>query len=97
MIQLIKWFSINIHLLPSYLCFFVGAFLSVLVPIKYQIRMKKIIILNPFKMIQEFTPSERKMYVIGITLGAIGVLSLYVIENVYGYYYLKDGTPTLIK
>jgi len=94
---MIKWLLINPHLIASYVCLFVGFILLVLAPILYQVRMKKIIILNPFKAIKEYSPWERKIMIAGISLFLIGFITSIMIEERYGYYYFNNGVPTLLK
>jgi hypothetical protein len=93
----IKWLLINPHLIASYVCIFVGFILLVLAPILYRVRMKKIIILNPFKIIKEYTPRERNILIAGVILFLMGFLSSVMIEERYGYYYFDNGVPTLLK
>jgi hypothetical protein len=59
--------------------------------------MKKIIILNPFKIIKEYTPRERNILIAGVILFLMGFLSSVMIEERYGYYYFDNGVPTLLK
>jgi hypothetical protein len=63
----------------------------------YQVRVKKVIILNPFKIIREYTPRERKILIAGVILFLLGLLSSIMIEERYGYYYFDNGVPTLLK
>jgi len=93
----IKWLLVNPHLIASYVCLFFGLILLVLAPILYQIRVKKIIILNPFKIIKEYIPRERKILIAGVILFVLGFLSSILIEQHYGYYYFDNGVPTLLK
>lgn len=93
----LKWLLINPHLIASYVCLFVGLILLVLAPILYQIRVKKIIILNPFKIIKEYMPRERNILIAGLILFLVGFLSSILIEERYGYYYFNNGVPTLLK
>jgi hypothetical protein len=74
-----------------------GGILLVLAPIKYQIRKKKIIILNPIKAIIEYDRYERLLLIFGTLLTVIGLISFIVISKTMGYYYFKDGIPTLLK
>jgi len=69
----------------------------VLAPILYQIRKKKLFILNPIKAIQEYSRFEKKILIIGILLIGVGFISLIVIAEKYGYYYFDNGVPTLLK
>lgn len=95
--MIIKWLLINPHLIASYVCLFVGFILLILAPVLYQVRMKKLIILNPFKIIKEYSPREKKVLLIGVSLFLIGFISSILIENRYGYYYFYNGVPTLLK
>ncbi len=95
--MIIKWLLINPHLIASYVCLFVGFILLILAPVLYQVRMKKIIILNPFKIIREYTPRERKILIAGVILFLMGFLSSIMIEERYGYYYFDNSVPTLKK
>ena len=94
---MINWLLINPHLIPSYLCIILGLILVVLAPIIYQIRMKKILIINPFKAIKEYNKLEKKILIIGVVLFVLGFISSTVIEERYGYYYFNNGVPTLLK
>jgi len=93
----IKWLLINPHLIASYACLFVGLILLVLAPILYQVRVKKVIILNPFKIIKEYIPRERNILIAGVILFLVGFLSSILIEQRYGYYYFDNDVPTLLK
>jgi hypothetical protein len=93
----IKWLFINPHLIASFVCLFIGLILLILAPMLYQVRVKKVIILNPFKIIREYTPRERKILIAGVILFLLGLLSSIMIEERYGYYYFDNGVPTLLK
>ena len=63
----------------------------------YQIRRKKIIILNPAKAIRKYTRHEKKLLIIETVLAAVGLISLIIIAETYGYYYFDNGVPTLLR
>jgi hypothetical protein len=95
--QMLEWLSINPHLIAPYICLILGLVLLVLSPILYQIRKRKILIINPFKAIKEYNKIEKRLLILGIVLFVLGFASSTIIEEKYGYYYLKDGVPTLLK
>lgn len=95
--MLIKWLLINPHLIPSFVLFIMGCIFLTLSTIIYSIRRKKILILNPVKAIKEYSRVEIMMLIIGIVLGTCGFVSLIIISEMFGYYYFKNGVPTLMK
>lgn len=92
--MVLEWLSINPHLIPSCVFFWGGGILLVLAPLMYQIRIKKIIILNPIKAIMHYTKLEKRILIIGIILLILGLISLILITKFYGYYYFDEGVPT---
>lgn len=95
--MIVEWLLANIHLFPSFIFFFSGLILLILAPILYQIRKRRIIILNPIKAIREYSRFERRLLIVGTILALVGLVSLIVISETVGYYYLKNGVPTLLK
>ena len=93
----IDWLLINKHLIPSFLGFFVGLILLVLAPTSYQVRTRKLIILNPIEAIRAYSKSEKTMLTLGALLAFGGLISAIIISETYGYYYFNNGIPTLLK
>lgn len=94
---MIKWLSINIHLIPSITCFFVGMVLLIIAPILYQIRIKKILIINPVKAIKKYNQNEKSLFIIGTVMIIIGIISVVLISEFYGYYYFKNESIQFLK
>jgi hypothetical protein len=90
----IEWFSINPHLIPSFVILLAGGILSIAASILYHIRKKKIIVLSPIKVIGGYTRFEKKIFLVGIILAMVGLISLIAISELYGYYYFDNGVPT---
>ncbi len=80
---MIKWLSINPHLIVPYICLIIGLVLLVLAPVLYQIRKKKILIINPFKAIKEYNKLEKRILILGIVLFVLGFASSTIIEEKY--------------
>jgi hypothetical protein len=91
----IEWFSINPHLVPSFIILLAGGILSIAASVLYHIRKKKIIVLSPIEVIGGYTRFERKIFLVGIILATVGLISLIAISELYGYYYFDNGVPTL--
>jgi hypothetical protein len=72
-----------------------GGILSVAASILYHVRKKRIIVISPIKVIGGYTGFERKIFLAGIILAMVGLISLIVISQLYGYYYFVNGVPTL--
>ncbi len=92
---MIKWLSINPHLIPSFVSFLAGIILSAVASILYHIRKRKVIVLSPIEVIKGYTRFEKKIFFVGIILAALGLISLIAISERYGYYYFDNGVPTL--
>ena len=88
---------INPHLIPSYISFFTGGALLVITAVLYQIRTKTVIILNPIKAWREYSRLEKRIFCAGVFFALFGLISLIVISETVGYYYIKNGVPTLLK
>lgn len=93
----LEWLLINKHLIPSFLSFFAGLILLVLAPTFYQIRTRKLLILNPIAAIKAYSKFEKSMLTIGVLLAFGGLISSIIILETYGYYYFNNGFPTLLK
>ena len=94
---LIKWLSVNTHLVPSFVSFIFGLILLIIAPIKYHIRTGTLIILNPIKAFREYDKFEKTCLVAGAAFTFIGLLSEIIIAKTIGYYYFKNGIPTSIR
>jgi uncharacterized membrane protein len=91
----IEWFSINPHLIPSFIILLAGGILSVVASVLYHIRKKRVMVISPIKVIGGYTRFEKKIFLIGIILATIGLISLIAISELYGNYYFDNGVPTL--
>ena len=94
---MIEWLSINPHLIPSFVSCLAGGILLIVAPILYHIRKRKFIVLSPIEVISGYTRFEKKIFFIGITLAALGLITLLIISELYGNYYFDNGVPTLSK
>ncbi len=92
-----KWLIINKHLMPSLISFVIGSLLLIFAPLMYQMRTKTMVIFNPFGLVRQYNKSERKVFYIDAVLLTMGLLSLIVITDKFGYYYFNNGVPTLLK
>jgi hypothetical protein len=91
----IEWFSINPHLIPSFLILLTGVILSVAASVLYHVRKKKIMVLSPIEVIGGYSRFEKKIFLAGMILAALGLISLIAISELYGNYYFDNGIPTL--
>lgn len=92
-----EWFLINTHLIPSFILFFIGIILLITAPVVYQLRRRKVIILNPIKAIKEYSKIEKIFFIVGTILTILGLISLVIIAEYYGYYYFENGVPTFFR
>jgi uncharacterized membrane protein len=91
----IEWLSINPHLIPSFIILLAGGILSVVASILYHVRKKRVIVVSPIEVIGGYTRFEKKIFLVGIILAMLGLISLIAISELYGYYYFDNGVPTL--
>jgi hypothetical protein len=91
----IEWFSINPHLIPSFVILLAGGILSVVASILYHVRKKRVMVVSPIEVIGGYTGFEKKIFFVGIILAMLGLISLIAISELYGYYYFDNGVPTL--
>ena len=92
---MIEWFSINPHLIPSFIILIGGGILSVAASILYHVRKKRFMVISPIEVIGGYTRFEKKIFLVGIILAMFGLISLIAISELYGYYYFDNGVPTL--
>ena len=94
---MIEWLSINPHLIFSFVIFLAGVILLVVASILYHVRKRKIIVLSPVEVIAGYTKFEKKIFFVGIILSALGLITLLIISELYGNYYMDNGVLTLSK
>jgi hypothetical protein len=63
----------------------------------YHVRKKRIFVISPIEVIGGYTRFEKKIFLAGIILAMVGLISLVTISQLYGYYYFDNGVPTLSK
>jgi uncharacterized membrane protein len=91
---LIEWFSINPHLIPSFIILLAGGVLSIVASILYHVRKKRVMVISPIEVMGGYTRFEKKVFLVGIILATVGLISLIAISELYGYYYFDNGVPT---
>jgi hypothetical protein len=72
-----------------------GGILSVLASVLYHFRKKRFMVISPMEVIGGYSRFERKIFLVGMILAALGLISLVVISELYGNYYFDNGVPTL--
>jgi len=92
----LQWLAINPHLIPSAICFILGFVFLVAAPSLYRIRKRKMNIFIPANIF-EYSSAERTLFIAGVVLATVGLISLIVISELYGYYYFNNGVPTFLK
>ena len=63
--------------------------------ILFQLRTKKLIVFNPFRLVSQYTEKEKKLMLIGAMATLTGLISLRITEHFVGFYYFKNGVLTL--
>jgi hypothetical protein len=87
----------NLHIAPFIVAFLFGAILLVLVPIKYGLRIGKVVV-TPIDF-TNYNDIERKILLWGIVLAFSGIIGAGFISKVYGYKYTVtdiNGNTTIV-